>query len=63
MHEIRPGQGMLVLIPTFFYDNTISFESAEPRIGIAFDAVSGFSQIPWGASPRGPGSSRCHFVT
>ncbi len=39
---IRPQEGMLVLFPSYFYHQTIPFESAEQRICIAFDAVPRF---------------------
>ncbi len=36
---VRPEEGMLVLFPSYFYHQTIPFESIEQRICIAFDAV------------------------
>jgi len=39
-----PEEGMLVLFPSYFYHQTIPFESAEQRICIAFDAVPRFRQ-------------------
>jgi uncharacterized protein (TIGR02466 family) len=39
---IRPEEGMIVLFPSYFYHQTIPFESAEQRICIAFDAVPRF---------------------
>ncbi len=39
---IRPEEGMLVLFPSYFYHQTIPFESTEQRISIAFDAVPRF---------------------
>ena len=39
---IRPQEGMLVLFPSYFYHQTIPFESSEQRICIAFDAVPRF---------------------
>jgi uncharacterized protein (TIGR02466 family) len=39
---IRPEEGMLVLFPSYFYHQTIPFESTEQRICIAFDAVPRF---------------------
>jgi tetratricopeptide (TPR) repeat protein len=38
----RPEEGALVLFPSYFYHQTIPFESPEPRICIAFDAVPRF---------------------
>jgi len=42
VETIRPEEGMLVLFPSYFYHQTIPFESAEQRISIAFDAVPQF---------------------
>lgn len=42
VETIRPEEGMLVLFPSYFYHQTIPFESAEQRICIAFDAVPRF---------------------
>ena len=42
VRTIRPEEGMLVLFPSYFYHQTIPFESAEQRICIAFDAVPRF---------------------
>ena len=39
---IRPEEGMAVLFPSYFYHETVPFESAEQRICIAFDAVPRF---------------------
>ncbi|TFH47714.1 MAG: tetratricopeptide repeat protein [Lysobacterales bacterium] len=39
---LRPEEGMLVLFPSYFYHQTIPFESPEQRICIAFDAVPRF---------------------
>ena len=39
---IRPEEGMLVLFPSYFYHQTIPFDSAEQRVCIAFDAVPKF---------------------
>jgi len=39
---LRPEEGMLVLFPSYFYHQTIPFESTEQRICIAFDAVPRF---------------------
>ncbi len=40
--SIRPVEGMLVLFPSYFYHQTIAFESTEQRVSIAFDAVPRF---------------------
>lgn len=37
LHTVRPEEGLLVLFPSFFWHGTIPFESAAPRISIAFD--------------------------
>ena len=42
VETIRPEEGMLVLFPSYFYHQTIPFESTEQRICIAFDAVPRF---------------------
>jgi tetratricopeptide (TPR) repeat protein len=42
VETVRPEEGMLVLFPSYFYHQTIPFESAEQRICIAFDAVPRF---------------------
>jgi uncharacterized protein (TIGR02466 family) len=42
VRTIRPEEGMLVLFPSYFYHETIPFESTEQRICIAFDAVPWF---------------------
>jgi tetratricopeptide (TPR) repeat protein len=42
VRTIRPEEGMLVLFPSYFYHQTIPFESPEQRICIAFDAVPWF---------------------
>jgi uncharacterized protein (TIGR02466 family) len=39
---LRPEEGGLVLFPSYFYHQTIPFESPEQRICIAFDAVPRF---------------------
>ena len=61
MHEVRLEWGTLELIPTYFYHNTIPFESAELRISIAFDAVFGFSQISRGGFAPRSGSGAVPF--
>ncbi len=40
--RLRPEEGLLVLFPSYFYHQTIPFESDEQRICIAFDAVPRF---------------------
>lgn len=42
VRTLRPEEGMLVLFPSYFYHETIPFESTEQRICIAFDAVPWF---------------------
>ena len=42
VETILPEEGMLVLFPSYFYHQTIPFESTEQRISIAFDAVPRF---------------------
>ena len=39
VRTLRPQEGALVLFPSYFYHQTIPFESSEQRICIAFDAV------------------------
>ena len=39
---LRPQEGGLVLFPSYFYHQTIPFQSSEQRICIAFDAVPQF---------------------
>ncbi len=39
---LRPEEGGLVLFPSYFYHQTIPFESPQQRICIAFDAVPRF---------------------
>ena len=38
LHAVQPEEGLLVLFPSFFWHGTVPFESAQPRISIAFDA-------------------------
>jgi Flp pilus assembly protein TadD len=38
-YSIRPTPGMLVLFPSYFWHGTIPFESPQPRLTVAFDAV------------------------
>lgn len=44
VRTVRPEEGMVVLFPSYFYHQTIPFESSEQRICIAFDAVPRFQQ-------------------
>jgi hypothetical protein len=36
---IEPTEGLLVTFPSYFWHRTIPFQSAQPRITIAFDVV------------------------
>ena len=36
---LKPEEGMLVIFPSYFYHQTIPFESVDQRICIAFDAI------------------------
>lgn len=38
-HTVRPTPGMLVLFPSYFWHGTIPFQSPQPRLTVAFDAV------------------------
>ena len=38
-YSVRPTPGMLVLFPSYFWHGTIPFQSAQPRLTVAFDAV------------------------
>jgi predicted Zn-dependent protease len=38
-HSVRPTAGMLVLFPSYFWHGTVPFESPQPRLTVAFDAV------------------------
>jgi tetratricopeptide (TPR) repeat protein len=38
-YSVRPTPGMLVLFPSYFWHGTIPFESPQPRLTVAFDAV------------------------
>jgi uncharacterized protein (TIGR02466 family) len=40
LHAVRPEEGLLVLFPSFFWHGTVPFESAAPRISIAFDVLA-----------------------
>ena len=37
--SVRPTPGMLVLFPSYFWHGTVPFESSQPRLTVAFDAV------------------------
>lgn len=38
-YSVRPTPGMLVLFPSYFWHGTVPFESPQPRLTVAFDAV------------------------
>jgi tetratricopeptide (TPR) repeat protein len=38
-HSVRPGVGMLVLFPSYFWHGTVPFSSDQARLTVAFDAV------------------------
>jgi tetratricopeptide (TPR) repeat protein len=38
-YSVRPIPGMLVLFPSYFWHGTIPFQSPQPRLTVAFDAV------------------------
>ena len=38
-YSVRPTPGMLVLFPSYFWHGTIPFQSPQPRLTVAFDAV------------------------
>jgi tetratricopeptide (TPR) repeat protein len=38
-YSVRPTAGMLVLFPSYFWHGTVPFESPQPRLTVAFDAV------------------------
>ncbi|HEY8010212.1 MAG TPA: tetratricopeptide repeat protein [Rudaea sp.] len=38
-HAIRPGVGMLVLFPSYFWHGTVPFSSEQTRLTVAFDVV------------------------
>ena len=42
VRTIRPQEGLLVLFPSYFYHQTIPFQSSEQRICVAFDAMPVF---------------------
>lgn len=39
LHRISPREGTMVVFPSYFYHRTLPFESAAPRISIAFDVM------------------------
>lgn len=41
VRRVRPEEGLLVLFPSYFYHQTIPFDSTEQRICIAFDSIPG----------------------
>jgi predicted Zn-dependent protease len=38
-YSVRPTPGILVLFPSYFWHGTIPFQSPQPRLTVAFDAV------------------------
>ena len=38
-YSVRPVPGMLVLFPSYFWHATVPFQSPQPRLTVAFDAV------------------------
>jgi tetratricopeptide (TPR) repeat protein len=38
-YSVRPEVGLLVLFPSYFWHGTLPFQSKEPRLTVAFDAV------------------------
>ena len=38
-YSVRPTPGMLVLFPSYFWHGTVPFQSPQPRLTVAFDAV------------------------
>lgn len=40
-YSVRPQVGMLVLFPSYFWHGTVPFDSGQPRLTVAFDAVPG----------------------
>jgi tetratricopeptide (TPR) repeat protein len=38
-YSVRPAPGMLVLFPSYFWHATVPFQSPQPRLTVAFDAV------------------------
>ena len=38
-YSVRPSPGMLVLFPSYFWHGTVPFQSPQPRLTVAFDAV------------------------
>jgi len=43
---VRPEEGTLILFPSYFWHNTIPFESPEDRICIAFDVLASPAAAP-----------------
>ena len=39
MRQVRPGPGVMVLFPSYFYHHTLPSHSDELRISIAFDVI------------------------
>jgi tetratricopeptide (TPR) repeat protein len=38
-YSVRPAPGILVLFPSYFWHGTVPFQSPQPRLTVAFDAV------------------------
>ena len=38
-HFIRPQEGMMILFPSYFYHQTVPFESEDTRFSVSFDIV------------------------
>jgi uncharacterized protein (TIGR02466 family) len=38
-YSVRPGVGMLVLFPSYFWHGTVPFSGNQPRLTVAFDVV------------------------
>jgi hypothetical protein len=38
-YAVKPGVGMLVLFPSYFWHGTVPFASDQPRLTVAFDVV------------------------
>ncbi len=39
VRAMRPEEGLMLLVPSYFYHRTVPFESAEERISVAFDII------------------------
>lgn len=37
---MRPEEGLMVLVPSYFYRRTVPTESADLRVSIAFDVLA-----------------------